>query len=90
MVGMHSEHRDVAPLLVCPPIWLVVIFKLGHDAPDALAIEECEEGVVGPLLHKVPVGVDRVRLRQFLLNKSYDQLQVLLTLEGAELHTVCI
>lgn len=74
MVGMHSEHRDVAPLLVCPPIWLIVIFKFGHDAPDALAIKECEESVVGPLLHKVPVGVDRVRLRQFLFNEPYDQL----------------
>ena len=90
MVWMHSEHRYVAPLLVCPPIWLVVIFKFGHDAPDALAIEECEEGVVGPLLYKVPVGVYRVRLRQLLLNEPYDQLQVFLALEGAELHTVCI
>ena len=63
MVGMDSKHRDIAPLLVCPPIRLVVIFKFGHYAPDALAIEECEEGVVGPLLHKVSVGVDRVRLR---------------------------
>lgn len=90
MVGMHSEHGDVPPLLVCPPIWLVVIFKFGHDAPDALAIQECEESVVRPLLHKVSVGVYRVRLRQLLLNEPYDQLQVFLSLEGAELHTVCI
>ena len=90
MVRVHSEHRDVAPLLVSPPICLVVIFQFGHYAPDALAVEEREECVVGPLLHKVPVRVYRVGLREFLLYKADDQLQVLLALEGAELHTVCI
>ena len=72
MIRVHSEHSDVAPLLVSPLICLVVIFQFGHDAPDALAVEEREEGVVGPLLHKVSVGVYWVRLRQLLLYEPDD------------------
>jgi hypothetical protein len=61
-----------------------MVIKLRDDTADALAIKEGKPGMLWIFLDKVSVCVDRVWLRKFFLNHTYDGHEILLALEGSK------
>lgn len=71
---MHGKHRNVAAVLLCSPVVLHLVLELRDDTSDALSVQECHDSEVRPLVHEVPVRVDRVWLRELFLNEADDCL----------------
>lgn len=86
VLWVNCKHCNVTSLFLGALIRFIVFIKFGHDAPNLFAFVESKEGELGPLLNKVPVGVDGVGLRQLFLDQTHDVFEVFFCLECLEFY----